>query len=401
MEKPLGIEKIKEKEKELYWPVFSRYPVCFTHGEGVYLYDIEGKKYLDFLTGVGVVPLGHANKEIAEEAYSQLKALISCSNLFYTVPQLELAEKLNSFVKVKGKWFFSNSGTEAIEALLKIARRYGVVNRRSRIVYLKDSFHGRTFGAMSVTGQEKIKKDFGELLSGFVEADPSNYEALDDYLKKDTAAMIVEIIQGESGVKIISDDFLKKAYELCRKNGILFLVDEVQTGLGRTGKTFFAHEKLGIEPDGIALAKGLANGVPIGAAWIREELASLLHYGDHGSTYGGNAFASKVASKVLEIIERDGLIKKNFENGAYFMQKLKLMLHNINIVKEVRGQGLMIAVELMNVNPDDVIQKLLKKGLVCGKGGSSSLRFLPPFIVKQDHLEEASLILKETLEELQ
>jgi predicted acetylornithine/succinylornithine family transaminase len=395
------IERIQERERELYWPVFSRYPVCFTHGDGVYLYDTEGKEYLDFLTGVGVIPLGHANREIAEEAYIQLKTLTSCSNLFYTLPQLELAERLNSFIDARGKWFFSNSGAEAVEALLKIARRYGSVTGRNQIAYLKDSFHGRTFGAMSATGQEKIRNNFGELLSGFVEIDPSNNESIEDCLSKSTAAIIVEIIQGESGVRIIKSDFLEKAYELCRKNGILFLIDEVQTGLGRTGKTFFAHQKLGIEPDGIALAKGLANGIPIGAAWIREELAPLLHQGDHGSTYGGNAFASQVAVKVLQIIERDGLVEKNFKNGAYFMHKLQNMLHNIHNVKEVRGQGLMVAVELENADPNDVIGKLLERGLICGKGGSSSLRFLPPFVVEEKHIDDAVLILKETLEELQ
>lgn len=391
-------ENLKAIEKEYYWPVFKRFEVLFVRGEGVYLYDERENEFLDFITGVGVVPLGHANPEIADLICRQSKKLISCSNLFYSEPQLKLAEKLSLLVG-RGRWFFSNSGAEAIEAALKIARRFGAVNGRKKIVTLKGSFHGRTFGAMTATGQEKIQKNFGPLLPDFAYVENGDFKALEKELDKDTAAFVVEVIQGENGVRIIEEEFLERAYEICKKLKILFIVDEVQTGLWRTGEEFLACKKRGLEPDVVAIAKGLANGLPIGATWIKEELSFLLEPGDHGSTYGGNALCTAVALKVLEVMENKKLFKKNKENGAYFMHKLGKILHTYDKVKEIRGEGLMVAVEFKIPIAQAVVEKLIEKRILAGKCGETVIRFLPPFIAEENHYDEVCNALGKILED--
>lgn len=392
-------KSIFENEAKFYWPVFSRQKVAFVKGEGVFLYDENGKRYLDFITGVGVTPLGHSNEEINLALYEQSKLLYTCSNLFYSYPQIHLAEKLNNYVG-EGKWFFSNSGTESIEAAIKVARRYGEVSGKRKIVTLYGSFHGRTFGSMSATGQEKIKSGFGSMLSDFTHIYPGDFEELERTVDEATSALMVEIIQGENGVRIIGDEFLESAYKHCKKVGALFIVDEVQTGLWRTGETFLACQKRQVFPDVIAIAKGLANGLPIGGTWIREELSSLLTAGDHGSTYGGNALCTAVATKVLEIMERENYAEKNMKNGRLFMQELFKNLQDNDKVKEIRGEGLMVAVEFSQPIADVLISKLTENGLLASRCGDNTLRFLPPFIAKLEHFEEAAFVLKKSLEEV-
>ncbi|MCX7832135.1 MAG: aminotransferase class III-fold pyridoxal phosphate-dependent enzyme [Actinobacteria bacterium] len=392
-------KSIFENEAKFYWPVFSRQKIVFVKGEGVFLYDEQGKRYLDFITGVGVTPLGHSNEEINSALYEQSKHLYTCSNLFYSYPQIRLAEKLSQYVG-EGKWFFSNSGTESIEAAIKIARRYGQVSGKRKIVTLYGSFHGRTFGSMSATGQEKIKSGFGSMLPDFTHICPGDFEELERTVDEATSALIVEVIQGEKGVRMIEDNFLRYAYNLCKKVGALFIVDEVQTGLWRTGETFLAGQKRQMFPDVVAIAKGLANGLPIGGTWIKEELASLLKAGDHGSTYGGNALCTAVATKVLDIMERENYAERNLKNGRLFMQELFKNLHNNDKVKEIRGEGLMVAVEFSQPIAEALVSRLAERGLLASRCGDNTLRFLPPFIAKEEHFEEAALILGEALEEI-
>lgn len=387
-----------ETERKHYWPVFARYEVLFERGSGVYLYDAEGREYIDFVTGVGVVPLGHSNREVNERLIEQAEKIYSCSNLFYSLPQLELAKRLSRFVK-RGRWFFSNSGAEAFEAALKVARRYGEVSGRKKIVTLKGSFHGRTFGAMSATGQEKVKKGYGSLLSDFVHIEPEDFDALEKEVDGNAAALIVEIIQGEGGVRIIGERYLERAYELCKEFEALFVVDEIQTGLGRTGGEFLACRKRGLEPDIVTLAKGLANGLPVGATWIRESLSELLKPGDHGSTYGGNAICTAVAEKVVEIIERESLIEKNADKGKYFLQELWKRLHKNDKVKSVRGEGMMVGIEFYEPVAQVIIEGMMKRGVLAAKAGDFVVRFLPPFIAEDSHFEAASQALRESVEE--
>lgn len=386
-----------KKEKELYWPVFSRFDVSFKKGRGVYLYDESGKEYLDFITGVGVVPLGHSHPRVNERLFEQADEMFTCSNLFYSRPQLRLAEKLNKFIG-EGRWFFSNSGAEAVEAALKVARRYAHLSGKKKILALKNSFHGRTFGAMSATGQEKIRKGYGELLSGFYHLTPGDFEELEEVFDEAVAAVIVEVIQGESGVRILNEDYLKRIYELSKKMGALFIVDEVQTGLGRTGQEFLASQKRGIEPDVVAIAKGLANGLPIGGTWIRKGLDELLKPGDHGSTYGGNALCCSVAESVIDVLNKEDMIKKNNYKGALFMQELFKFLHKNDKVIDIRGEGLMVAVEIIKPEAGSVISKMIKKGVLAGKGGETVIRFLPPFIAEEEHFKFAAEVLKDSLE---
>mgnify|MGYP000151804939 CR=1 FL=1 len=393
----VNFDKIREREKELYWPVFSRYPVLFVEGKGPYLYDDKGNEYIDFITGVGVVPLGHGNSKIASAICDQAQKLTSCSNLFYSLPQIELAELL-SRVTGPGKWFFSNSGAEAVEAALKVARRYGAATGKKKIVTLKMSFHGRTFGAMSATGQSKIKNNFGELLPHFIHVEPGNIEQLERELDESTAAILIEVIQGESGVRIVDSEFLLRSYELARKKGALFMVDEVQTGLGRTGRSFLACEKRGLKPDVVAIAKGLANGLPIGATWINNSLAELFQAGDHGSTYGGNALVCRAAIEVVNTVINSGYIESNMKKGDYFMQLLFEKLGKNDKVIEIRGEGLMVAVEFRHPIAGSVIRRLIERYVLAGKGGDTTVRFLPPYIAENEHFEQVAEALKEAVE---
>jgi acetylornithine/succinyldiaminopimelate/putrescine aminotransferase len=337
--------------------------------------------------------------EIAAVIFDQAKKLVSCSNLFYSLPQLELAEILSKAVG-KGRWFFGNSGAEAVEAALKVARRYGILTGKRKIVTLKGSFHGRTFGAMTATGQEKIKKEFGELLPDFAYVSLNDLDGIDREIDNETAAILVEIIQGESSVRMVSSEFLERAFELSRKKGALFMVDEIQTGLGRTGGTFLACKKRGLDPDVVTLAKGLANGLPIGAIWIKDELSELFHAGDHGSTYGGNALVCKVAVEVVKRIIAEGYLESNLKKGAYFMHLLFEKLAKNDKVKEIRGEGLMVAVEFKEPIAEKVISLLIERGILAGKGGDFTLRFLPPYIAQNEHFEQVGEILSEVVEEV-
>lgn len=392
-----NFEEIRAKEKELYWPVFSRYPVLFVEGKGPYLYDEKGREYIDFITGVGVVPLGHGNREIAAAVCEQAQKLTSCSNLFYSLPQIELAELL-SRVTGPGKWFFSNSGAEAVEAALKVARRYGSVTDRKKIITLKGSFHGRTFGAMTATGQAKIKNNFGELLPHFVHIEPGNIKELEQELDESTAAILIEVIQGESGVNILDSEFLMRSYELAHKKGALFMVDEVQTGLGRTGKSFLACEKRGLKPDVVAVAKGLANGLPVGATWISSRLADLFQAGDHGSTYGGNALVCRAATEVVKRVINNGFLDSNMKKGSNFIQLLFKKLGKNDKVIDIRGEGLMVAVEFKYPIAENIIRRLIERFVLAGKGGDSIVRFLPPYIAENEHFEQAAEALREAVE---
>ncbi|WP_457600103.1 acetylornithine/succinylornithine family transaminase [Hydrogenivirga sp.] len=366
---------------------YARLPVRFVRGEGVYLYDDKGKRYLDFLSGIAVCSLGHAHPRLTEAICSQARELIHVSNLFENPWQEELAEKLVGEFWTDAKVFFCNSGTEANEAAIKLVRKFfrDRGEDRHRIITFKNSFHGRTYGSLSATAQEKFHEGFEPILEGFDYAELNDINSVKKLLREETAAVMLEVIQGEGGVNECEPEFLKEVQELCREEELLLVVDEVQTGVGRTGE-FYGYQNYGIEPDLITLAKGLGGGVPIGAVIAREEVAKSLTPGTHGSTFGGNALACRAASVVVDSVK--ALLPQIREVGVYFREKLEELG-----VGRVKGRGLMLGIDYGR-ECREVVVRALEEGLVINCTAGRVLRFLPPLILEKRHVDEAVDILK-------
>ena len=369
---------------------YSRLPVSFVRGEGVYLYDDKDKRYLDFLSGIAVCSLGHSHPKLVEAICGQAKELLHVSNLFENPWQEELAEKLVEEFWTAGKVFFCNSGTEANEAAIKLARKFfrDRGEDRYRIITFRKGFHGRTYGSLSATAQEQFHRGFEPILEGFDYAELNDIDSVRERLREDTAGIMLEVIQGEGGVNECDPEFLRGVQELCRERGVLLIVDEVQTGIGRTGR-FYGYQHYGIEPDIITLAKGLGGGVPIGAMLARDEVAKCLTPGSHGSTFGGNALACRAGLVVVEEVKR--LLPHVAEVGAYFRKKLEDLK-----VGKVKGRGLMLGLELER-ECRDVVLEALERGLVVNCTAGRVLRFLPPLTVEKEHVDEAVDILKRVL----
>ncbi len=367
---------------------YSRLPVKFVKGEGVYLYDEKGKKYLDLIAGVGVNSLGHAPPEVVKVISSQAKELIHVSNLFENPWQEELAEKLVKEFHTSAKVFFCNSGTESVEAALKLARKYwrDKGKNKYKFVAFERSFHGRTYGSLSATGQLKLHQGFEPMLPGFSYAKLNDIDSVYKLLDEETAGIILEVIQGEGGVNPAEEEFLAKLQELCKEKKLLLIIDEVQTGIGRTGE-FYAYKHFSfLEPDIITLAKGLGSGVPIGATLAREEVAESFTPGSHGSTFGGNPLVCKVASYVVDKVK--DLLPRVRSVGEYFKKRLE----ELNLGK-VKGRGLMLGVELKEECKGYVL-KALEEGLVINCTAGNVIRFLPPLILEEKHVDEAIEKLK-------
>jgi len=369
---------------------YSRLPVRFVKGEGVYLYDEKGKKYLDFVSGIAVCSLGHSHPKLTEAICTQAKELIHVSNLFENPWQEELAEKLVGEFWTDAKVFFCNSGTEANEAAIKLVRKFfrDRGEDRYRIITFRNGFHGRTYGSLSATAQEKFHQGFEPILEGFDYAELNDINSVKKLLRKETAAVMLEVIQGEGGVNECEPEFLGEVQELCREEGLLLVIDEVQTGIGRTGE-FYGYQNYGIEPDVITLAKGLGGGVPIGAVLARDEVAKSLTPGSHGSTFGGNALACRAASVVVEEVR--ALLPQIREVGEYFKRRLEELRAG-----KVKGKGLMLGIDCGKACRE-MVMKALEMGLVINCTAGRVLRFLPPLIIERKHVDEAIGILKEIL----
>ena len=383
----------EEADKYLF-PNYARLPYSFVKGEGCYLYDEDGKKYLDMLSGIAVNQLGYNHPKLTENICRQAKEIIHISNLFYIKPQYEVAKILveNS---CGDKVFFCNSGAEANEALIKLIRRYFYDKKENRyeIITFEGSFHGRTLAAITATAQPKYQEGFQPLPEGFKYAKFNDIDSVIQLINDKTAAVLIELIQGEGGVNPADKEFIKKLYSLCRENGILFTVDEVQTGIGRTGK-LFAYQHYDIEPDIISLAKGLGGGVPIGAIIAKDEIANSFVPGTHASTFGGNYLATAAAKVVLEEILSDGFLDKVTENGEYLKERLKTFGY------PVKGLGLMIGMDLPEeISAKDIMKKALENGLIIGTAGKNTLRFVPPLIIQKDDIDLAVNILEKILGE--
>ncbi|MFP4381492.1 MAG: aspartate aminotransferase family protein [Candidatus Sumerlaeia bacterium] len=390
-------QKWIERYEAVSWNTFGRRRLVVDHGEGSRLYDIEGNEYLDFLTGIAVNNLGHCHPKIVEAIQQQAAQLIHCTNLYYIPVQIELAEMLVQQA-FGGKVFFSNSGAEANEAMIKTARKYASANmddKRRTIVSCTNSFHGRTMGTLSATGQEKIQTGFDPLLPGFKFVDYNDCEAMRKAVDEDVCAIMVEPIQGEGGVNPASQDFMDTLEALRKEHGLLLLFDEVQTGLGRTGKNF-AYQHYGVIPDVLSLAKPLGGGMAMGATIAREEVAEAMTPGSHGSTMAGNPVACAAAKAYCEILFNDKLADRAAQAGDMILGEMGQWVKEIPCIKEVRGKGLMIGIQLDRPGAE-IVERCEKRGLLVNCAAGTVLRILPPLNVEQEDVHEALRIIREEL----
>ncbi len=392
-------EQIYAKDEQDYMPVFARYKIVLDHGDGVYVYDTQGKKYLDYLGGIAVNVLGHAHPALVKAVADQAGKMIHCSNLYYTQVQADAAEKL---VKLSGlgKVFFGNSGAEANEGAIKLARKYAhnIDPEKSQIISANMSFHGRTIATLTATGQPHYHEGFGPLPEGFDYVDYNDIEALESMMSEKTAAVMLETIQGEGGVHVPDKEYFHKVRALCDKYDALLILDEIQCGMGRTGK-FFAYEQYGIKPDIVTLAKGLAGGVPIGAFIASDKVSSAFKAGDHGSTFGGNPLACAGANVVLDTIVNDGLLQHVEEVGAYLRKGLEELKEAYpSLITEVRGMGLIQGMQLTKPGRD-IVNRCLDYGLIINCTVGTVLRFVPPLIIEKQHVDELISVLKKVLPE--
>ena len=389
-----------ERAENAVLHTYNRFPVVFDHGEGVYLYDLEGKKYLDFGAGIAVFSLGYGNQEYNEALKNQIDKLLHTSNLYYNVPMTEAAEKL---LKASGlsKVFFTNSGTEAIEGAIKAARKYAWLKDNStdhEIIAMKHSFHGRSMGALSVTGNSHYQEPFKPLIGGIKFADFNDLDSVKAQITEKTCAIILETVQGEGGIYPAEKTFLEGIRKLCDEKDILLILDEIQCGMGRTG-TMFAYEDYGIKPDIMTSAKALGCGVPVGAFVLNEKVAnSSLKPGDHGTTYGGNPFACAAVSKVFDLFEEQHILEHVQEITPYFEEKLDGLVEKYDFFTQRRGKGLMQGLVVEGRPVGEIVAKALENGLVVISAGSDVLRFVPPLIITKEQIDEMVEKLEKTID---
>ncbi|MBJ7956492.1 MULTISPECIES: acetylornithine transaminase [Bacillus] len=367
---------------------YGRREIEFLKGNGAKVIDKSGEQYLDFTSGIGVCNLGHCHPTVVKAVEKQIRNIWHISNLFTNSLQEEVASLLTEDTALDHV-FFCNSGAEANEAALKLARKH---TGKSLVVTCEQSFHGRTFGTMSATGQDKVKEGFGPLLPSFLHIPFNDIRALEEVMNEEVAAVMVEVIQGEGGVILADPSFLKEIEKLCNQYNALFIIDEVQTGIGRTG-TLFAYEQMGIVPDIVTIAKALGNGIPVGAMIGRKELGSSFTAGSHGSTFGGNYIAMTAAKEVLQCIKEQSFFKEVQEKGEYVLKKLQEELRHVECVQNIRGKGLMIGIECKH-EVANVIEQLEKAGLLVLQAGPNVIRLLPPLIVTNEELEQAIYMIK-------
>lgn len=387
--------------EKYFMNTYNRYPITIVEGRGVRVWDLHGREYLDFTAGIAVNILGHSHPSIVKAVKDQVEKLMHCSNLFWNDKQMEFAKSLLEISMKDGKVFLTNSGTEANETALKIARKYGKMRNGRKYVILSatESFHGRTMGSLSLTGQPKYREKFEPMLDGveFVEYNDSN--ELKKKMNENVCAIILEPIQGESGIIPAKHEFLETARKLCDEYDALLIFDEVQCGMGRTGY-FFAFQKYDVKPDILTVAKGLGGGLPIGATVVNER-ADVLEPGDHGSTFGGNPVSCSAGIAVMDELRKEGFLDHVKEMGNYAMELLETLKMKDKRVKDVRGAGLMIGIEFdENLKAREVADKALKNGALFVPAGRNTLRLLPPLIVEKKDVEEAVGILEKTLKEL-
>ena len=387
---------LKQLENQHIMHTYNRFDIVLDHGEGCYVYDDTGKKYLDMGSGIAVNSLGHSYPKLIESLECQLHKLMHTSNLYYTKPQVEAATMLTKYSGFK-KVFFCNSGAEANEAAIKIARKHGINQSptKTQIISMTGGFHGRTYGALTATAQEKYQAPFKPMVPDFRYVEYNNMEQLEEDIGQDTCAVILEVIQGESGIHVVDKLYIQEAAKLCHKYNALFIVDEVQTGVGRIG-SLFAYSQFDIVPDVITTAKGLGAGLPIGAVLVNEK-ADILMPGDHGTTFGGNLMATTAAKVVIEELCERGLMQQVQKVGSYLRESLESLKERKSQIIDVRGMGLMMGVELA-MPAREIINQCIEEGLLVIGAGENVIRFLPPLIIEKQHVDEAVVILEKVIE---
>jgi acetylornithine aminotransferase/acetylornithine/N-succinyldiaminopimelate aminotransferase len=398
------LDQIRAAESRLLIPTYDRNPLLFVRGEGVYIIDEQGGHYLDLLSGIGVNALGYGNAVIEETIARQSRALIHTSNLYYHEGQANLALRLTELTGLD-RAFFCNSGTEAWECAMKLARAHAGLLRDqgkqigTKFLALDQSFHGRTFGAVSTTHKAKYREPFGPVVPGVEFVTFNDVADLRAKFSSDVCAILVEAIQGEGGVRPISQEFLAEARALATSTGALLIVDEIQSGMGRTGK-WCAYQHYGIQPDVTTLAKPLAGGIPMGAVLCTEEVSHAFHAGMHGTTFGGGPLACAVACAVIDTIEQDNILANVTEVGDYFQAQLRALAQRHEAIVDVRGKGLMVAAELDSAELAKLtVAEMLKRKILINCTSDTVLRFLPPFILKRGHVDTAIQALDEIFTE--
>ncbi len=399
MEKMTQSQYIEEAEKALLH-TYNRYQVVLDKGDGVYLYDIEGKKYLDFCAGIAVFALGYHNKKYNDALKAQIDKVIHTSNYYYNVPAIEAAKKLKA-VSGMDRVFFTNSGAEAVEGAIKVARKYAYLKdgrTDHEIIAMEHSFHGRTMGALSVTGNPKYREAFEPMIGNIRFAKMNDFESVLANVTEKTCAVILETVQGEGGIFPAEEGFLKSVKALCEEKDILLILDEIQCGMGRTGE-MFAWQGYGVKPDIMTTAKALGCGVPVGAFLMTEKVgAASLTSGDHGTTYGGNPLAAAAINIVLDLFAENHIIDNVKETGAYLATRLDALAARYDCILERRGLGLMQGLVFKKpVGP--VITRALEKGLILINAGAEIIRFVPPLVITKEHVDEMTGILEESIEE--
>lgn len=392
-------EYIDEAEKALLH-TYNRYQVVFEKGEGVYLYDIEGKKYLDFVSGIAVFALGYHNREYDDALKEQIDKIIHTSNYYYNLPAIEAAKKLKE-ISGMDRVFFTNSGAEAIEGAIKTARKYAYLKDGTtdhEIIAMNHSFHGRTMGALSVTGNSHYREAFEPMIGNIRFADLNDFESVEAQVTDKTCAILFETVQGEGGIYPATEEFMRKVRDLCDARDILLILDEIQCGMGRTG-TMYAWQRFGIKPDVMTTAKALGCGVPVGAFLMTEKVgANSLAAGDHGTTYGGNPLACAAICKVLALFEKEDVLANVERTGAYLGRCLDELVQEFDCVKERRGVGLLQGL-VFDRPVGNIITRAMDQGLVLINAGTDIIRFVPPLVIQEKHVDDMMVILRECIKE--
>lgn len=392
------MDKFQELDKKYHFNNYGRYPITLSHGKGSLLWDIEGKEYIDGLSGIAVCSLGHSHPKIVDAITAQANKLMHVSNFFVTQPLAEVS-KLICELSGMDKVFFCNSGAEATEGAVKVARKYNNMNGRKScdIISMENSFHGRTIATIAM-GKKKYQEGFEPMPSGFLKANLNDIEDLKSKITPNTGAIIIETIQGEGGIFVADLEYLKQVRQLCDEHNILLIADEVQCGISRTGY-FYAYQEYGIQPDIVCSAKGIAAGFPMGAVLATDKVAACIEPGNHGTTFGGNPLACAVSLATLDIVGKQDFLDSVKEKGEYFKNKLEENLKQFPIFQGIRGNGLMIGVQ-MSIPTRPIVLKMLEKGAIVNATADTVIRIVPPLIIEKEEIEKIIEILVESIKEL-